>query len=78
MIQRQAAWTDDRNHAVNLLQFHINDVAETTPDVQYIHQPSGMSSVADALAFGILFYLPLQRVPLENCLLPRLVWIRNL
>jgi porin len=38
---------------------HINDVLEITPDIQYIHQPSGMSSTDDALALGILFYLTL-------------------
>jgi porin len=39
--------------------FHINDVLEITPDLQYILQPSGMSSIDNALLLGVLFYVTL-------------------
>lgn len=39
--------------------FHIDDVLEITPDVQYVAQPSGMSAIDDVLIRGVRFALTL-------------------
>ncbi len=40
--------------------YHVNDVLEVSPDVQYIlHQPGGTGDVDDAFLLGLLFYITL-------------------
>ena len=39
--------------------YHVNDVLEVSPDLQYIIRPGGTGDIDDALLLGMLFYVTL-------------------
>lgn len=37
--------------------YHVNDVLEVSPDLQYIIRPGGTGDIDDALLLGMLIYV---------------------